>query len=252
MTQINGNVNTALQYDANGNQTLGLNNRSVAYTSFNLPSKIVQGVNTVTFDYDANHERFRQTASNGTTIYLNPRMDLGGHFEQTTSGGVVENRHTVYAAGKAIAEVVTRGSVKQTRYFHTDHLGSIDAVTDDNAIVLARYAFDPFGNRTALYGNLNTINHGFTGHEQLPDVGSYFYGAKPHAVTQISGSINTALQYDANGNQTLGLNNRTVAYTAFNLPSQVRRAEPWTGSPECYGLVVGIRRITSLYPPYNS
>ena len=98
-------------------------------------------------------------------------MDLGGHFEQTTSGGVVENRHTVYAAGKAIAEVVTRGSVKQTRYFHTDHLGSIDAVTDDNAIVLARYAFDPFGNRTALYGSLNTINHGFTGHEQLPDVG---------------------------------------------------------------------------------
>ena len=171
VTRINGSVNTALQYDANGNQTLGLNNRTVAYTAFNLPSKIVQGVNTVTFDYDSNHERFRQTASNGTTIYLNPRMDLGGHFEQTTSGGVVENRHTVYAAGKAIAEVVTHGSVKQTRYFHTDHLGSIDAVTDDNAIVLARYAFDPFGNRTALYGNLNTINHGFTGHEQLPDVG---------------------------------------------------------------------------------
>ena len=171
VTQINGSVYTALQYDANGNQTLGLNNRTVAYTAFNLPSKIVQGTNTVSFDYDSNHERFRQTASNGTTIYLNPRMDLGGHFEQTTSGGVVENRHTVYAAGKAIAEVVTHGSVKQTRYFHTDHLGSIDAVTDDNAIVLARYAFDPFGNRTALYGNLNTINHGFTGHEQLPDVG---------------------------------------------------------------------------------
>ena len=171
VTRINGNVNTALQYDANGNQTLGLNNRSLVYTAFNLPSKIVQGVSTVTFDYDSNHERFRQTASNGTTIYLNPRMDLGGHFEQTTSGGVVENRHTVYAAGKAIAEVVTRGSVKQTRYFHTDHLGSIDAVTDDNAFVLARYAFDPFGNRTALYGSLNTINHGFTGHEQLPDVG---------------------------------------------------------------------------------
>ncbi|PZN81555.1 MAG: hypothetical protein DM484_08290, partial [Candidatus Methylumidiphilus alinenensis] len=171
VTQISGNINTTLQYDANGNQTNGINNRTVAYTAFNLPSKIVQGINTVTFDYDSNHERFRQTASNGTTIYLNPRMDLGGHFEQTTSGSVVENRHTVYAAGKAIAEVVTRGSVKQTRYFHTDHLGSIDAVTDDNAFVLARYAFDPFGNRTALYGSLNTINHGFTGHEQLPDVG---------------------------------------------------------------------------------
>jgi RHS repeat-associated protein len=125
----------------------------------------------VAFDYDTNHERFRQTGPNGTTIYLNPRMDLGGHFEQTTLGGVVENRHTVYAAGKAIAEVVTRDSVKQTRYFHTDQLGSIDAVTDDNAIVLARYAFDPFGARTPLYGNFGTTRHGFTGHEELPEVG---------------------------------------------------------------------------------
>jgi len=33
---------------------------------------------------------------------------------------------------------------------------------------------------------------------------------------------------------------------------QVRRAEPWTGSAECYGSVASIRRITSLYPPYNS
>ncbi|GEM_PF-2454700 len=36
------------------------------------------------------------------------------------------------------------------------------------------------------------------------------------------------------------------------MPSKVRRAEPWTGSAECYGSVASIRRITSLYPPYNS
>ena len=172
VTKITGTLNAAPQYDANGNQTLGLNNRTLAYTAFNLPSKIVQGVNTVTFDYDANHERFRQTGPNGTTIYLNPRMDLGGHFEQTTAAGVVESRHTVYAGGRSIAEVVTRtGGYQQTRYFHADHLGSIDAVTDDNAVVLARYAFDPFGARTALYGDANTSRHGFTGHEHLPEVG---------------------------------------------------------------------------------
>jgi len=172
VTQITGNLNASLLYDANGNQTLGLNNRTVVYTAFNLPSKIVQGVNTVTFDYDANHERFRQTGPNGTTVYLNPRMDLGGHFEQTTAAGVAESRHTVYAGGKAIAEVVTRpGGYQQTRYFHADHLGSINAVTDDNAVVLARYAFDPFGARIPLYGDVNASRHGFTGHEHLPEVG---------------------------------------------------------------------------------
>ena len=33
---------------------------------------------------------------------------------------------------------------------------------------------------------------------------------------------------------------------------KVRRAEPWTDFAECYGSVASIRRITSLYPPYNS
>ena len=168
VNRISGNINATLQYDANGNQTMGLNNRTVAYTSFDMASKIVLGITTVTFDYDANHARFRQTGPNGMTVYLNPRMDLGGHFEQTVGG---ESRHTVYAAGKAIAEVVTNGGYKQTRYFHTDHLGSIDAVTDDNAVVLARYAFDPFGARTPLYGNFGATRHGFTGHEELPEVG---------------------------------------------------------------------------------
>ena len=39
---------------------------------------------------------------------------------------------------------------------------------------------------------------------------------------------------------------------AGGIPTQARRAEPWTGSAECYGSVASIRRITSLYPPYNS
>ena len=43
-----------------------------------------------------------------------------------------------------------------------------------------------------------------------------------------------------------------IATRGFGPWSQVRRAEPWTGSAECYGSVASIRRITSLYPPYNS
>ena len=43
-----------------------------------------------------------------------------------------------------------------------------------------------------------------------------------------------------------------IATRGFGPWPQVRRAEPWTGSAECYGSVASIRRITSLYPPYNS
>ena len=172
VNKITGNYNAVLQYDANGNQISGINNRTVAYTSWNMPAKIVQGIDAVSFDYDSNHERFRQIDSSGPTLFLNPRQDLGGHFEQITNAGGRMYRHAVYAAGKAIAEVVTNDvGYKQTHYFHTDHLGSINAITTDNAAVLARFAFDPFGDRTTLYGFSNVSDHGFTGHEHLPDVG---------------------------------------------------------------------------------
>jgi len=172
VNKITGNYNTALQYDANGNQTRGIGNRTATYTSWNMPAKMVYGVNTVSFDYDSNHERFRQIDSSGTTLFLNPRQDLGGHFEQISNASGKRYRHTVYAAGKAIAEVVTDNKgYKQTNYFHTDHLGSINAITNDNAAILARFAFDPFGNRTTLYGFSTISDHGFTGHEHLPDVG---------------------------------------------------------------------------------
>jgi RHS repeat-associated protein len=172
VNKITGNYNTALQYDANGNQTRGIGNRTATYTSWNMPAKMVYGINTVSFDYDSNHERFRQIDSSGTTLFLNPRQDLGGHFEQISNASGKRYRHTVYAAGKAIAEVVTDDKgYKQTNYFHTDHLGSIDAITNDKAAILARFDFDPFGNRTTLYGFSTISDHGFTGHEHLPDVG---------------------------------------------------------------------------------
>ena len=37
--------------------------------------------------------------------------------------------------------------------------------------VVARYAYDPFGKRTTVAGDTNATHHGFTGHEQLDEVG---------------------------------------------------------------------------------
>jgi hypothetical protein len=32
-----------------------------------------------------------------------------------------------------------------TRYFHTDHLGSISVITDENGVVLERLSYDAWG-----------------------------------------------------------------------------------------------------------
>lgn len=173
VTQITGTLNAALVYDANGNQTQGLGNRTVSYTSWNMPAKITRGTASLTYAYDASHERFRQIGPEGTTIYLNPRVDLGAHFEQTTfPGGSKESRHHIYAGAQVIGELVlTSTGVKTTRYFHSDQLGSIDVVTNDLGNVVARYEYQPFGSRTVIQGDANSTKHGFTGHEHLTNVG---------------------------------------------------------------------------------
>jgi hypothetical protein len=52
------------------------------------------------------------------------------------------------------------------------------------------------------------------------DVGTYTYGAKPHAVSSISGSVNASYTYDANGNMSGG-NGRSFTYTSFNIPATI-------------------------------
>jgi RHS repeat-associated protein len=51
----------------------------------------------------------------------------------------------------------------QGRSFTTDHLGSVRAVTDTLGVLLAHYAFDPWGRRTILSGT-DLTSVGFTGH----------------------------------------------------------------------------------------
>lgn len=45
---------------------------------------------------------------------------------------------------------------------------------------------------------------------------------RPHAVTQVAGTLNATYSYDANGNMTAGAG-RTVTWTSFNMPSSITR-----------------------------
>ena len=64
-----------------------------------------------------------------------------------------------------------------TRYFHTDHLGSISAVTNAAGNVVERFSYDAWGKRRAITGLdasgivSTSTKHGFTGHESLDSIG---------------------------------------------------------------------------------
>jgi RHS repeat-associated protein len=155
-------------YDANGNQLSGAG-RTNTWTSYNLPSQIVESTGTTTFLYDYNHVRAKQTSPGKTVIYLNPRIDLGGHYNKETAGSIVTESYYFYAGGQVVGAYITKTNASpQTNYFHADHLGSISVVTNATGQVIARYAYDAWGKRTLASGSSATI-HGFTGHEHLDD-----------------------------------------------------------------------------------
>lgn len=159
-------------YDANGNLLTGAG-RTVTWNSFNMPYQVTQGSSTLTYVYDPDHVRLREIGPNGTTIYLNPRLDMGGHFEKViNTNGVTEYKHYIYAGSIPVAVSTARSNgVNDTRFFHTDHLGSIAVVTNETGAVVARFSYDPFGNRTTVSGDATVTHHGFTGHELMEEVG---------------------------------------------------------------------------------
>ncbi|MBI3886999.1 MAG: VCBS repeat-containing protein [Opitutae bacterium] len=170
-------------YDANGNMLAGAN-RTIDWTSFNQVKKITQGSLSTEFSFGGGHERVKQVRKTGSTV-TDTTIYVGSLYEKvtTTAGTLVEHKHYLMAPTGRIA-VVTQstaaGSLQAntTRYFHTDGLGSITAVSDEKGAVLKRYAYDGWGKQSTLFtasggGVTNTAptTRGYTDHEMLADFG---------------------------------------------------------------------------------
>lgn len=64
-------------------------------------------------------------------------------------------------------------------YYHTDHLGSIWAVSDQAGKVVWRSDYFAFGTQFGKDGNTDFEElHGFTGKEYDPETGLYYYNAR--------------------------------------------------------------------------
>ena len=194
-------------YDANGNMTTSLDaaskGRTLTWTSFNMPIQITGNkpatsnvtllsttpINTTSssfqFVYNASHERVKETLPDGTIVLnMSPRVDTGIHIEvRTKTNGEITFMGSLYAGsmpfGAARTVIATTGvKTDSTSYFHTDHLGSIIAITDQTGAVTERRSYDAWGKRRNLNGTsianafvTSDVRHAFTGHEDLGEVG---------------------------------------------------------------------------------
>jgi len=159
-------------YDAIGNQITRPGGVSVTYTPFDLPKTMSKGGKTTSFGYDGDQQRIRKTTPTAETLYF------GDIFEQVTgAAGVVEHRFYVHSPERAIAVVTRGGAEAGTRFFHTDHLGSIDVMTKEDGSIAERRSYDAYGaRRNPEWGKppgamTSKTTRGYTGHEEDDDVG---------------------------------------------------------------------------------
>ena len=168
VTQAGSNTYT---YDPDGNMMAG-GGRSYTWTAANLPVSVTANGQTTGWTYDADRNRVTQTEPGKTTVFLNPRVDLGMHYEQVTyTGGRVDGVHILYAGGEIIGQYTTTNQTgvppSTTRYWSTDPLGSVIAMTSDTGVVTDRYAYDPWGKQQVVSGSQDDTDHGYTGQEHL-------------------------------------------------------------------------------------
>lgn len=208
VTSITGVAPNVYGYDLNGNLNTATAGKykNIAYTSFNLPDGNlgIEGRDGTryTWQYDAAHARVKEVRTNvqGTRTTWNVHPDNVGSlgFEQEIgTNGAVSNRHYLSAATGTIGMITTNGAITnpdnpqptdasavvvKVAYWHKDDLGSISAITDAAGAVTQRMAYDPFGKRrnvngsydgagTIVIDNPQGTDRGFTGHEEMDDVG---------------------------------------------------------------------------------
>jgi RHS repeat-associated protein len=184
VTTINGNGGYV--YDANGSMTGG-DGRGITYTVPDLPHTIGKGGHTSIFSYGPDRARYKRVdtaGSNATaTLYLGSVEKVyhanGSIHWKRSIGGVALITQTVNSAGSILGQ--------STRYFHKDHLGSINLITSEVGDVTEVLDFDPWGKRrhTQTWQLLSqaakllqfgifappATTRGYTGHEMLDETG---------------------------------------------------------------------------------
>jgi len=190
------------EYDENGNMissgTGGMspNNRTMQYDVENRLTRVVNsmGGGQTEFTYDGDGGRVKKSlrgAAEGgdETIYV------GSLYEESTeSAGMMPFGSTIkhiFAGSNRVCTVKSYqmgpgggmpggGEVTTFSYFHSDHLGSSNIITDETGAIAQRLEYAPYGKTTVdvKYSSFTGVNYKFTGKEEDASTGLYYYGAR--------------------------------------------------------------------------
>jgi RHS repeat-associated protein len=147
-------------FDANGNTVNGAGRQFTWDADNRLGAVTIQGGNSAEFAYDYTGRRVRKTV-NGASV---TRYPFAGY--EIASDGTI----TKFVGGAA-----KKGTSKL--FYHNDHLGGVNAITDINALRVQLVEYDPWGKVARNEGTADTT-HRFTGQFLDPETGLYYYGGR--------------------------------------------------------------------------
>ncbi len=167
-----------ISYDANGNMEAVTNSCGTATYSWNARNQLVglAGFNadcsvlSASFQYDAMGRRIEKTVNGRTIAYLYDGLDI---IQEIENGTVTVNYIRTLNIDEPLARIKSDGTV---RYYQTDALGSVIALTDETGAIKTQYVYDPFGNTTVI-GEPSDNPFQYTGREN-DGTGLYYYRAR--------------------------------------------------------------------------
>ena len=158
-TENNADISNALYvYDQNGNIIFdGLKNLQISYNFLKLPSVVSQSSAEIAkYGWFADGSKYSVLDnSNNGYCYI-------GSLIYASNNGNLQIESTDFAGGRInLAQTGSSASgtnntcstlTQDIHYFHTDHLGSVRAITNDNGETVEQNAYYPFGSRHT-FGN---------------------------------------------------------------------------------------------------
>jgi RHS repeat-associated protein len=169
---------TSYTYDANGNLLTSSAGFAASYNAKDQTTSITPpGGATVTMAYAGPGQQ--ELVSAGGRTFTNNLLGLG-----TESDGAGVTYHTRDSGGTLLGSRTPAGG----RYYLTDGVGSVVAVTDGAGNVLKRYQYDPFGSVTSQSGTLENpwrfAGTYFDSRTSLHKMGARFYDPATSRWTQ--------------------------------------------------------------------
>jgi RHS repeat-associated protein len=177
----------AYTYDANGNQTGWTHDqngtrRTIVWDEENRIQSLFDNGHEKTYKYDDQGNRLIKRGPQGETVYVNQFY--------TQRPGATGTKH-VYAGTTRIASKLVRQDTpnsnpagktpfeKDLYFYHPDHLGTSNYITDLNAKLYEHLEYFPFG-EAWVEENSNTQRtpYLFTAKELDEETGLYYFGAR--------------------------------------------------------------------------